>query len=201
MAHFDQKPELFGQGLPKNGQGVRGGVAYRRLSDSYANDKNYPRWLYAGVNGTLFLLALLLLLALLWIFTPIRDLLHFAEEKRTLSYTLEVYDATGDIAASSAVGTSLIDPETGETLGEITAAVARPTALSAALWRTGCDEADNVAPTPAKIVTLTVSLEAYYSEANGYSAGDIAIAEGRFYTVLFAGSVSEGVCILMEEEG
>ena len=199
--NHDQKPTFSRQGLPKSGQGVRGGVAYRKLSDSYASDKNYSRGLYIGVNAVLAIFAAVVLLLLLLIFTPLGDTWHALRDEADILYTLEFYDVNGDLCAAPAQGTLLIDPKTGNTMGEIVGVTARPYTLSSALWRDGETETGGIdsGHASAKIVSVTVALCAEYEEGIGYSVNGMRIAKGCSYTVSFAGSLATGTCVSIEK--
>ena len=196
--HYDQKPERSHKGLPKNGQGVRGGVAYRELSDSYASDKNYPRSLYIGVNVVLSLFAITVLLGLLLVFTPLGQLWQGVGAEADILYTLEFYDVNGDLSAAPAEGTTLIDPQTGKALGEIVQVTSRPYVMPSFALREGTGE-DSSLSTTAKIVSVTVSLCAHYEKGVGYTVHDMRIAKGLSYTVSFGGSVATGTCVSIEK--
>ena len=189
--------------LQKNAQGVRGSVAYRKLSDSYASEKNCPRALLIFVNTTLILLSLSLLSLLLLFFTPLGDMLAFGFEKVTVSYTLELYDVDGTLSSAPVVGTSLIDPATGEVLGEITAVSTRPCELSGVLWQEEWESLPSDAEAgeitlPVRVVSVTVKARARYREDRGYLVGDLALREGGVCTVSLGGTVSSATCIAVE---
>ncbi len=180
-------------------KGVRGGVAYRNLSDSYQNDKNYPRGLYIGVNAVLSLFALAILLGLLAVFTPLGDLWKGLGEEADIVYTLEFYDINGDLSAAPAEGTTLVDPQTGNALGEIVAITSRPYVLPSSFLRTEGQGEGNSVLTTAKIVSVTVALSARYEAGVGYTVHGMRIAKGLPYTVSFAGSVATGTCVSIEK--
>ena len=197
--HHDQKSTFSRQGLPKNGQGIRGSVAYRNLSESYASDKNYSRALYIGVNAALAVFALAVLLLLLLVFTPLGDTWHALHEEAEILYTIEFYDVNGDLSAAPAQGTLLIDPKTGNTMGEIVAITSRPYTLPSSFLRDGEAQVGGSEHASAKIVSLTVALCAEYEEGVGYSVNGMRIAKGGSYTVSFAGSLATGTCVSIEK--
>ncbi|MBR2312721.1 MAG: hypothetical protein IKA46_05485 [Clostridia bacterium] len=200
MAHYhDQKPSFARQRPSKSGQGVRGNVAYRNLSDSYAGDKNYSRGLYIGVNAALAIFALAVLLLLLLIFTPLGDRWQALQDEAEILYTLEFYDVNGDLGAAPAQGTLLIDPKTGNTMGEIVAITSRPYTLPSSFLRGGETQAGESEHASAKIVSVTVAICAEYEEGIGYSVSGTRIAKGGSYTVSFAGSLATGTCVSIEK--
>ncbi|MBR2011370.1 MAG: hypothetical protein IKA06_06470 [Clostridia bacterium] len=199
--NHDQKSAFSREKLPKNGQGVRGGVAYRKLSDSYASDKNYSRGLYIGVNAVLAMFVAAVLLLLLLVFTPLGDTWHVLREEADIIYTLEFYDVNGDLCAAPAQGTLLIDPKTGNVMGEIVEITARPYTLPSVLWRDGEVQTAGFDSehASAKIVSITVALCAEYEQSVGYSVNGVRIAKGCSYTVSFAGSLATGTCVSIEK--
>ncbi|MBQ9803058.1 MAG: hypothetical protein IJW51_08335 [Clostridia bacterium] len=201
---YDRKPDLMRSGLPKNGLGVRGSVAYRQLSDRNANYKNYPRWFFITVNVILILLALAVVTTLVLTFALPR-FLPTAAERRELTCTLEFYDISGAIGNAPTVGTSLIDPATGEPIGDIVATEVRAHTLSAVLWQEDWEQlpADAVASEltmPVSIVSVTVRLTAEYRAGQGYTRDGVRIAVGERYAVSLAGIVASGTCVLLESE-
>lgn len=201
--NHDHKSDLSRQSLPKNGQGVRGGVAYRKLSDSYVNDKNYPRSIYIAVNVALVIFAVTVLLGLLLIFTPLGNTWEIGRGEADILYTLEFYDVNGDLSAAPAEGALLLDPQTGNVMGEIVKITSRPYTLPPTLWRDqeeGTGAFDSV-PSSAKTVSVTVALCAQYRRGLGYSVYGTRIAKGCSYTVSFAGSIATGTCVSIEKRG
>ncbi len=199
MAYHDNNSDFSRKGLPKSGQGVRGGVAYRKLSDSYANDKNYPRWFFIGVNALLILLALALLALLLYAFTPLGDLFAIGEKRTEIVYTLELYDVDGALSSAPAIGTSLIDPQTGDVLGEITAMSTSILEVSAVVWQEEWeqlpqDATETTVTLPLKLVTVTVTATARYGADHCYRVAEHEIRVGDAYTVSLAGTVSAATC-------
>ncbi len=203
MMHRDNTPDRARRSLQKNAQGVRGSVAYRKLSDSYANEKNCPRTLLILVNATLVLLALSLLFLLLVFFTPIGDMLSLGFEKTEILYTLELYDVDGSLSSAPVVGTSLIAPQTGEVLGEITAVSTRPCEISGILWQEEWvslpkDAQPEDLVLPVRVVTVTVKACARYREDRGYLIGDFALPLGGVCCVSLGGTVSSATCLTIE---
>lgn len=203
MMYRDNGTDPARRSLQKNAQGVRGSVAYRKLSDTHASEKNCPRALLVLVNTTLILLALSLLSLLLVFFTPVGDALSLGFERVEVSYTLELYDVDGTLSSAPLVGTSLIDPETGEVLGEIVAVSTRPCELSGVLWQEEWGslpkdgEVEKIT-LPVRVVTVTVRASARYREDRGYFVGDFAFNEGGICSVSLGGTVSSATCLAVE---
>lgn len=201
---YDRKLDRMRSGFPKNGLGVRGSVAYRQLSDRNANYKNYPRWFFVTVNAILILLALAVLVSLVFFFALPR-FLPTGAARCELTCTLEFYDVNGAIASAPTLGTSLIDPKTGELIGEIVATEVRDQTLNAVIWQEGWETPppDAVASEltmPAKIVSVTVRLTAEYRTDQGYIRDGVRIAVGESYMVSLAGIMANGTCVLVESE-
>lgn len=206
MNYRDNGTDPSRRSLPKNAQGVRGNVAYRKLSESYISEKNCPRALRLGVNAALLLLALLLLAVLLVFLTPIGDILAIGYQRIDVSYTLEIYDVDGTVSAAPAAGTSLIDPATGEVLGEIAAISTRPYEVTGVWWEeswiTLPNEAESEEITlPVRVVTVSVNAQALYREDKGYRVGDLVLAEGATSVVSLGGTVARAVCLSVERRG
>ena len=206
MNYRDNGADRSRRSLPKNAQGVRGSVAYRKLSDSYTSEKNCPPALLFGVNTALVLLALLLLAVLVVFLTPIGDILAIGYQKIDISYTLELYDVDGTISTAPAVGTSLIDPATGEALGEITAVNTRPHEIVGVRWEDDWTTLpENAEPEeitlPVRVVTVTVSARALYRKDKGYRVGDLTLSEASIYPVSLGGTVARATCLTIEKRG
>ena len=175
-------------------QGVRGGVAYRELSDSYAGDKNYPRLLYVSVNTVLAVFATAIVLGLLLIFTPLGELWRGTGSEVELLYTLEFYDVNGDLTLESAAGTEVLDPATGKSLGRIVRVEKKPYVLPDSFLRS-----QESTDSSAVIISVTVMLVANYEEDLGYTANGMRIAKGESYTVAFGDSMATGMCVSIEK--
>lgn len=199
MAYHDGNADFSRRGLPKNGQGVRGGVAYRKLSDSYANDKNYPHWFFVGINVLLILLALSLLAFLLYLFTPLGDFLELDGERVEICYTLEFYDVTGALATAPLQGAAVTLPETEAVLGEVRAVSVRQAEIPVIEWQPEWETLPQDAPTttlthPARLVTVTVAATATRGKDGSYRIGETVLAEGSSYRVSLGGTVAAAAC-------
>ena len=199
MAYHDSNADFSRRSLPKNGQGVRGGVAYRKLSDSCANDKNYPRWFFIGINVLLILLACCLLALLLYLFTPLGDFFELDGERVEICYTLELYDVTGALATAPLQGAAVTLPETEAVLGEITAVCVRQAEIPVIEWQPEWEELPQDAPTttltyPARSVTVTVAATAKRGKDGSYRIGETRLTEGSSYRVLLGGTVAAAAC-------
>lgn len=199
MAYHDSNADLSRQGLPKNGQGVRGGVAYRKLSDSYANDKNYPHWFFIGINALLIVFALCLLAFLLYLFTPLGDFFELDGEHVEISYTLEFYDVTGALATAPLQGAAVTLPEAEMTLGEVAAVSVRQAEIPVVEWQPEWEKLPQDAPTttltqPARLVTVTVKATATRGKDGSYRIGETTLVAGTSYRVLLGGTVAVAAC-------
>ncbi len=199
MAYHDGNADFSRKSLQKNGQGVRGGVAYRKLSDSYANDKNYPHWFFIGINVLMVFLALCLLALLLCLFTPLGDFLELDGERVQISYTLEFYDVTGALAAAPLQGAAVILPEADGVLGEVTAVCVRQAEIPVVEWQPEWEALPQDAPTttltqPARLVTVTVEATATRGKDGSYRIGEAELAAGASYRVLLGGTVAIAAC-------
>ncbi len=186
----------------KNGQGVRGGVAYRALSESKAGDREYPRSLYVAVNAVLALFALAILAGLLLVFTPLGEMWNRDKgQAQEILYTIEFYDVNGDLGAAPVEGTHLFDAVTGRDLGEAIGITVSPYVLPPEMLREQADNeaADSATTGNAQIVSMTVSVNAHYEDGIGYTVYGIRIAKGLSYTVSFSGSVASGNCVSVEK--
>ena len=180
------------------GTGVRGSVEYRRVSEQYVGQRNYPAALFALVNITLVLLAILLLFAAILAFTPLGKVLVPRGRAEEISLTLEFYDTSGALSAPALVGTALFDAARGEVIGEIVSISARPLSKDVILWQDAWESIPEDAGAtpltyPVQIVTVTVRATAQYREAEGYYTpwGDRLFVGGG-YTVTLGGSLVTG---------
>lgn len=206
MNYRDNGADRSGRSPSKNTQGVRGNVAYRRLSESYIVEKSCPRALLLSVNTVLLLLTLLLLASLVVFLTPIGDALAIGYQKMDVLYTLELYDVDGTISTAPAVNTSLIDPVTGEVLGEITDVSSRPQEILGVWWEEDWitlpkDAEPEEITLPARVVTVTVKARALYRKGKGYRVGDLSLSEGASFTVSLGGAVASATCLTVERRG
>ena len=180
-------------------QGVRGSVDYRKMSDAYSNEGYYSKWVAVLVNLFVVLFAALIVFMVCWHFAVPEARRIAGSEDREIYYTLEFYDISGAMAASPAVGTSLLDPATGAVMGEIVSLYAAPATTSAVIYREEWQSVpQNAVPStvelPVQIVTVTVRTTAAYSEGFGYTKNGVRLAMGATYTVSFSGTLASGVC-------
>ena len=180
-------------------QGVRGSVNYRKMSESYSNEGYYSKWIAVLVNAVLVLLAALIVLTVCRYFAVPEASRMAADEDREIYYTLEFYDISGAMAASPAVGTSMIDPATGAIMGEIVSLYAAPATTSAVIYREEWQSVpQNAVPStvelPVQLVTVTVRTTAAYRDGLGYTKNGVRLAMGATYTVSFSGTLASGVC-------
>ncbi|MBQ2757149.1 MAG: hypothetical protein IJF31_01570 [Clostridia bacterium] len=188
---------------PQTGRkGVRGSVAYREMSDSIIAEAPYHKWLFITVNALLALFTLFVVGVICWHFAVPESRRVAGNEDKEIYYTLEFYDINGAMATAPAVGTSLIDPATGAVLGEITAVYAEPATTNAVIWQEGWhtlpeNAVTSTLPLPAQIVSVTVRATVAYREGQGYTKNGMRLAMGESYTVLFSGTLANGVCTAM----
>lgn len=194
----------YGNGSPRRaGTGVRGSVEYRRISEEYVGQKRYPALLFAAVNTVLILLAMLLLLAILWVFTPLQDILASGRETCEISLTLEIYDTDGVLSATALVGTAVFDAARGEVIGEIGEITVRPLEKDVAVWQDGWDALPENTPThtltyPVQLVTVTVRATAERRATGGYyTAWGERLYVGGGYDVRLGSTLATGKCVAL----
>ena len=188
----------------RNTKGVRGGVAYRELSDNLLNDWQYAKWVFVAVNAVLALLSLLAIFVICRHFVLPDAQREAGREDTEIYYTLAFYDVDGVLATAPAVGTALIDPESGAVMGEITAISTEPATAGAVVWQEGWQTLpENAVPStvelPYRIVSVTVCTTAAYREEQGYTKNGVRLATGATYTVSVSGTLTSGVCTALRK--
>ena len=187
------------------GTGVRGSVEYRRASDQYVKSKNCPKGLLVAVNILLVLLAALLLLAAVWVFTPLSDVLAFGKAEREITLQFEFIDADGALAPPALVGTAMFDAARSTVIGEIIAIESKPLEREAYLAEGGAtllpdDAVTETLTYPVQIVIVTVRAPVEYRADEGYytALGERLYVGGR-YAVSLGSSIAAGDCTALEE--
>ncbi len=193
--------QRYGNGSPQRaGTGVRGSVEYRKISEEYVGQKKYPAALFATVNAVLILLALLLLLAAIWVFTPLHDMLAFGKEEREVTLTFTFYDTDGVLSAQALAGTSLFGAARNAVIGEITGVTVTPLEKDVIFWQDGWTALPSDAPTdtltyPVQTVTVTVRACLTYRAADGYyTAWGEKLYVGGNYALNLGGTLATGSC-------
>ena len=187
---------------PRAGTGVRGNVEYRKISEQYVGQRNYPMSLFAVVNTLAVLLAVFVVLAAVWVFTPLREIWSLGrEEEMTVEFTF--YDADGAFSSQALEGTALFDAASDAVFGEITAVTARPLEKDVVIWQEGWESLPSDAPVdrltyPVQLVTVTVRVKTRYRAADGYyTAWGEKLYVGGSYAVSLGGSLVTGYCVTL----
>lgn len=178
----------------------RSSLTCRTQPEGHSEKKQYPTWLFIVVNVVIALLLAATLTFLLLLFSNRQWMLEGAGERVEVTYVLEFYDIDGAIEALPLTDATLTDTATGTLLGRITAVTSRPYTVSAVQWQEEWDALpEGVEPQPlpqvGRIVSVTVKAEALYRPSRGYIVNGLRISSGERYSVCFASSLAQGLCV------
>lgn len=151
------------------------------------------RWVFFAVDALLILAIVAAVLSLLSLFTPFSLFGSSKKQTRTVTWVVEIDNASDAMVEALTEGSTVADYATGETLGTVTHVETRP-------YTTYTDEptADGhiaVVEHETKTIVVTLSSRADYMAGEGYTVADERIAAGCAYRVSFAGFVGDAACV------
>lgn len=152
------------------------------------------RWVFFAVDALLILAIAAAVLSLLSLFTPFQLFGTDKKETRTITWVVEINDASDAMVDALTEGSTVTDYETGKTLGTVTHVETRPY-----ITYTDAPAADgeHVAAVEheTKTIVITLTARAEYVSGEGFTVSDDRIAAGRTYRVSFAGYVGDAECV------
>lgn len=175
-----------------------GGLHFGTVRVSTGHDapqraKKYPRALFVLVNLMLVLLACVAILFSLY-FSDLFVFYGYGGEACEITYSLELYDASGVLYTTALEGASVIDAESGTVIGAVQSVSLRAASVLLPDFATG--EA-NVTDTSAQIVTVTVLSTAKYRQGNGYYVDGVRLAMNADYYVTVGEYTGQVSCVTL----
>ena len=175
-----------------------GGLHFGSVRVSTGHDvpqkvKKYPRWLFVLVNLLLVLLACVAILFSLY-FSDLFMFYDYGGEACEVTYSLELYDASGVLYATALEGATVIDAESGTVIGTVQSVSLRSASVILPDFKTG--EA-SVTGTNAQTVTVTVHATANYRQGDGYYVDSVRLAMNADYYVTVGEYTGQGSCVTL----
>ena len=165
------------------------------------------RWLFLVVDVVLLIAIVVAIIFLISLLTPLKIFESGKTENKTVVYTVEMTGVQRNSIGSLHVGDVVTDAETGCVIGVVTAVSSRPYEVYTDTPTDVVDEGLNshvvtkvTYPEEFNTVTVTLTVDAEYTEGIGYAVEDCRIAVGKDYHLRFPGYADEGVCVEIQAE-
>ncbi len=162
------------------------------------------RWMFLAVDIVLVAAIVASAMFLVSLLTPISFFSSDQKEARVVTYTVELAGVDKGAVEALHIGDTVIDRESGSTLGSVTAVSSRPYETYTDMPSAALDPVlgsyvvqKKTYPDDFLTITVTLSVEAVYENGVGYRTGDARIAVGRDMELQFSAFVGNGVCVTL----
>jgi len=192
------KNEREGEQKPKKAYG-----GSRFIGRDKPQHRDGKKWLFYTVDALLLAAIIATILVIVSLLTPFSIFKDREKEAREVTFAVEMAGVSGAEIAALQIGDTVLDAESGEPLGTITAIDIRAYEpfTDTPVW----DEALQsfvVAKTSYgdefKTIVITIKASATYEQGVGFTVEDCRIALGRDYELRMPAFTGSGVCVALE---